>query len=120
MPATKSPASDMDLALSSSSPLAGIKLQDGASMTTSPFTPPTAIPVDDPEIVDIIKGGGPKEVEIDAIDPVNNKMNVSVTMPQFQGAVISYRIEAVIKRVLVWEEKPVHLSPVTVSESDSP
>ena len=78
------------------------------------------IPLDDPEIGDIIKGGGPQDIDIDAIDPFFSDMVVSVTMPRFQGALISYKIEAVIKRVLVWEEKPVQVSKVTVSEKGSP
>eukprot|EP00959_Pyramimonas_sp_CCMP1952_P009567 199690-Pyramimonas_sp.AAC.1 len=113
MPGPKRPACDMGQE-------PGIKWQNRASMATSPFKPPELIPLDDPEIGDIIKGGGPQDIDIDAIDPVSKDMEVSVTMPRFQGALISYKIEAVIKRVLVWEEKPVHLSPVTVSENGSP
>ena len=51
----------------SSSSFAGIKWQHRASLATSPLKPPEMIPLDDPEIGDIIKGGGPRDIDIDAL-----------------------------------------------------
>ena len=74
----------LDLEPGSSSSFAGIKWQHRASLATSPLKPPEMIPLDDPEIGDIIKGGGPQDIDIDAIDPFFSDMVVSVTMPRFQ------------------------------------